>query len=246
MGASERLTGLAAIPLLATLFYYALPGRWQASLIIQFVPQILAYGCLILWARRNQEIAPRLGLNPRQGAEGARLGLVVGLGLGALNTVIILWVMPSLGGNARRITQSGNFPSWSPDGTELLFTSGPWFGPKLYRVSAAGGEPREIPLTFPGDTPGHLLYPHFSSDGRWIVLSSPTDVFVVRAEGGTTIAIARGQAPLWGVESRSIIYSNGEFGQNQSLWRVPFDVNTGATGTPHPLTQSRGSDRESA
>ena len=154
-----------------------------------------------------------------------------------------IWVMPSLGGNARRITQSGNFPSWSPDGTELLFTSGPWFGPKLYRVSAAGGEPREIPLTFPGDTPGHLLYPHFSSDGRWIVLSSPTDVFVVRAEGGAATAIARGQAPLWGVESRSIIYSNGEFGQNQSLWRVPFDVNTGATGTPHPLTQSRGSDR---
>jgi membrane protease YdiL (CAAX protease family) len=97
MGASERLTGLAAIPLLATLFYYALPGRWQASLIIQFVPQVLAYGCLILWARRNQEIAPRLGLKPRQGADGARLGLVVGLGLGALNTVIILWVMPSLG-----------------------------------------------------------------------------------------------------------------------------------------------------
>ena len=147
-----------------------------------------------------------------------------------------------LGGNARRIAQSGNFPSWSPDGTELLFTSGPWFGPKLYRVSAAGAEPREIPLTFPGDTPGHLLYPHFSSDGRWIVLSSPTDVFVVRTDGGTPTAIARGQAPVWGVESRSIIYSNGEFGQNLSLWRVPFDVNTGTTGTPQPLTQSRGSE----
>jgi Tol biopolymer transport system component len=64
----------------------------------------------------------------------------------------------------------------------------------------------------------------------------------VLAEGGTLTAIARGQAPLWGAESRSIIYSNGEFGQNQSLWRVPFDVNTGATGTPQALTQSRVSD----
>jgi serine/threonine protein kinase len=153
-----------------------------------------------------------------------------------------VWVMPALGGNARRIAQSGNFPSWSPDGTELLFTSGPWFGPKLYRVSAGGGEPKEIPLTFPGDMPGHLLYPRFSPDGRWIALSSPADVFVVRAEGGAATAIARGQAPLWGAESRSIVYSTGEFGQTQSLWRIPFDPNTGTPGTPQPLTQSRGSD----
>ena len=153
-----------------------------------------------------------------------------------------VWVMSALGGNARRIARAGNFPSWSPDGTELLFTSGPWFGPKLYRVSAGGGEPREIPLTFPGDTPGHLLDSQLSSDGQWIVISSPTDVFVVRAEGGAATAIARGQAALWGAESRSIIYSNGEFGQNHSLWRIPFDVDTGTTGTPQPLTQSRGSE----
>ena len=114
MGASERLTGLAAVPILATLLYYALPSRWQASLIVQFFPQVLAYGCLILWARQNQEIMPRLGLKSRQTAEGARLGLVVGLGLGMLNTVIILWVMPALDIDIDFLKQTphARAPSW--------------------------------------------------------------------------------------------------------------------------------------
>jgi membrane protease YdiL (CAAX protease family) len=96
-GAAERLAGIAAIPPLATLLYYALPGRWQASLFAQFLPQVLAYGCLVLWTWRNQDIMSRLGLDRRRLAEGARLGLAVGLCLGALNSSIILWVVPGLG-----------------------------------------------------------------------------------------------------------------------------------------------------
>jgi len=111
---SERLTGLAAIPLLAILVYYALPYRWQTSLIAQFLPQVLAYGCLILWARQNQETVTRLGLKPTELAEGARLGLAVGLGLGALNTGIILWVMPALGIDIDFLTQTphARAPRW--------------------------------------------------------------------------------------------------------------------------------------
>ena len=37
-----------------------------------------------------------------------------------------IWVMPALGGSARRIAQKGNFPSWSPDGSRILYISGPW------------------------------------------------------------------------------------------------------------------------
>ena len=159
-----------------------------------------------------------------------------------------IWVMPALGGNARRVAVSGNFPSWSPDGTELIFTSGPWFGVRLYRVSASGGEPREVKVQFsPGVNPAHLLYPRISSDGHWIVFSSPTDVYVVSAQGGPVRAIARGQAPCWGVGSRSIIYSNGEAGTNQSLWRIAFDPDTGTTREPaRPLTIGRGADLQAA
>jgi eukaryotic-like serine/threonine-protein kinase len=159
-----------------------------------------------------------------------------------------VWVMPALGGNGRRVARSGNFPSWSPDGTEIVFTSGPWFGPKLHRVSALGGTPRDVRVQFAaGVTPAHLLYPRFSSDGQWIVFGSPTDVYVVSANGGPVKAIARGQAPLWGVDSRSIIYSNGEVGTNLSLWSIAFDTATGAIAGPaQPLTVGRGADLQAA
>ena len=155
-----------------------------------------------------------------------------------------VWVMPALGGNARRVAVAGNFPSWSPDGTDLLYTSGPWFGQKLYRVSALGGEPREVRLQFgPGVTPGHLLYPRFSTDRRWIAFSSSTDVYVVSADGGAVTPVARGQAPVWGPGSRSIIYSNGEAGTNDSLWHIDFDLTMGKTsGDARPLTIGRGHD----
>ena len=157
-----------------------------------------------------------------------------------------IWVLPALGGNARRVATSGNFPSWYPNGTDLVYTSGPWFGPRLYRVSAAGGTPQEIKLEFPqGVSPPHLLYPRVSADGRWIVLSSPTDLYVVSASGGVARTVARGLAPVWDSDSRSIIYSNDEAGANQSLWSVAFDPETGNTvGPPRPVTLGRGADMQ--
>jgi Tol biopolymer transport system component/predicted Ser/Thr protein kinase len=155
-----------------------------------------------------------------------------------------IWVMPALGGNARRVAVSGNFPSWSPDGTELVFVSGPWFAPRLYRVSADGGERREVVLEFASSIrPGNLVYPRFSSDKRWIVFSSASDVYVVSANGGPVAAIARGQGAVWGPDSRSIIYSNGEAGTNRSLWSIAFDTAAGkAIGRQRPLTIGRGAD----
>src|SRR4030095_14931651 len=56
-----------------------------------------------------------------------------------------IWVMPALGGSARRIAESGNFPSWSPDGSTIVYTRGTsWFQPKMRRVSAHAGRARGI------------------------------------------------------------------------------------------------------
>jgi TolB protein len=156
--------------------------------------------------------------------------------------------MPALGGPARRVAVAGNFPSWSPDGTEILFASGPWFGMKLYRINALGGDAREVPLQFSGGSnPAHLLYPRLSANGQWIVLSSAEDVFLVSAKGGMVTSIARGQAPDWGPESRSIVYSNGDAGNNHSLWQIGFDAVAGQTsGDARPVTVGRGADLRAA
>jgi hypothetical protein len=155
-GASERLAGLAAIPPLATLLYYALPATWQTSLFAQFCPQLLAYGCLILWAGRNQERASRLGLTSHRLIERARLGLAVGLGLGALNTGVILWVVPGLGIDIDFLKQT---PHARAPGFFML----PWG----IMAIAVGVE-----LNFRGFLLGRLLAcfqcsPHAPSRGSW-------------------------------------------------------------------------------
>jgi dipeptidyl aminopeptidase/acylaminoacyl peptidase len=45
-----------------------------------------------------------------------------------------IWVMPALGGSPRRIVESGTFPSWSPDGSAIIYSSGPWHGQRIYRA----------------------------------------------------------------------------------------------------------------
>jgi eukaryotic-like serine/threonine-protein kinase len=161
-----------------------------------------------------------------------------------------IWVMPALGGSARRIAESGNFPSWSPDGSTIIYTRGTsWFQPKMRRVSAQGGEPQDIPITFAAGEPPQpfWLYPSYSSDKRWIAFEAGTYIFVVNAEGGEAKRIVKGKRPVWSADSQAIIYSNTESGKNLSLWRVPFSFTEGVvSGSAEPLTVGRGRDIQSA
>ena len=159
-----------------------------------------------------------------------------------------IWVMPALGGSARRIAAAGNFPSWSPDGSHILYASGPWFGGKLRRVPASGGTPQDVALTFAnGFTPPHLAYPSYSADGQWILFATPEEIAIAKAGGGDATIVARGQTPAWGAESRTVIYSNGEVGKNLSLFATPFDTASGRlSGPPRALTIGRGADQQPA
>lgn len=95
--ADERGAILAVVPITATLAYYALPDRLQSQPLLQFIPQIIAYLALAFWTSLNTRISPRLGLTYALLRPGLKLGLLTGLILGSLNTVIILKVFPSLG-----------------------------------------------------------------------------------------------------------------------------------------------------
>jgi membrane protease YdiL (CAAX protease family) len=95
----EQWTGLALIPVLVTSAYYALPSGLQRYPAVQFLPQILAYLSLGLWARNNDAILRRLGLTSSQFPHGLRWGLPVGIMLGAVNSTVILYIVPWLGGD---------------------------------------------------------------------------------------------------------------------------------------------------
>ncbi|MEO8435365.1 MAG: protein kinase [Pyrinomonadaceae bacterium] len=154
-----------------------------------------------------------------------------------------IWVMPAFGGSPRRIVESGTFPSWSSDGSSIIYSSGPWHGQKIYRVPSIGGNPEEIPIKSQGAP--YLAYPSYSPDRRWIAFEANNTVFIVSSKGGEPQKIVKGKHPVWGADSGAIFYSNVEAGKNYSLWQLPFSSAEGkASGNPSPLTVGRGYDSQ--
>ncbi len=115
------------------------------------------------------------------------------------------------GGTARRLTRTRGVessPTWSPDGRELIYSSDDGGSPQLYRIGAGGGGGRMISSGF-----GYCTDPSWSPDGKKVA-------FTVRSGGGFSVAVmdlagggarivASGQNPVWGRNSRHLIYSAG-------------------------------------
>ncbi|WP_447973344.1 CPBP family glutamic-type intramembrane protease [Nitrospira sp. Kam-Ns4a] len=97
---------MAWLPVAATGSFYVLPADLQGVLVIQFLPQVLAYLGLALWAARNRGVAAHLGLGLALLGQGLRWGLPTGLALGCLNTAVILWIVPALGGDIQFLRET--------------------------------------------------------------------------------------------------------------------------------------------
>jgi serine/threonine protein kinase len=159
-----------------------------------------------------------------------------------------IWVMPALGGSPRRIAQSGNFPSWSSDGSSLVFMGGGAFKKKVFRVPASGGQAQELAIRPPKGVAAYrfMLYPTLSPDGKWILFQAEEfRVHVVSSSGGEAKLLCRGRRPVWAPDGRSVVCSNADPGKNLSLWRIPFSPTRGvADGSAEPVTVGRGVDTQ--
>jgi hypothetical protein len=118
--AKERGAALALFPAATTLAFYAIPASLQEQTVIQFVPQIVAYIALGLWAMRNRPFVSLLGLGKGNLSNGLRWGLLTGLLLSCLNTLVILTVYPHLGYDI-------SFLKTTPHGRLPLLIMVPWF-----------------------------------------------------------------------------------------------------------------------
>ena len=121
-----------------------------------------------------------------------------------------LYVVGSNGGGAHRLTHTAaveSSPSWAPDGGEIVYSSDERGGPQLFRISSGGGSGRFIPTGY-----GYCTEPSWSPDGKKIaftVRQGGFSVAVLDLASGAVRIVAEGEDPVWGADSRHIIYSNG-------------------------------------
>lgn len=122
-----------------------------------------------------------------------------------------IYVVGLNGDSPRRLTRSRGVessPTWSPSGSEIIYSSDEKGGPQLYRISSQGGAGRSLSTGF-----GYNTQPNWSADGKKIafnVRSGGFQVAILDLETGSThVAVTDGGTPVWGPDSRHIIFSRG-------------------------------------
>ena len=122
-----------------------------------------------------------------------------------------LYVTGSGGGGARRLTHtsgSESSPTWSADGGEIIYSSDDRGGSQLYRISASGGSGRPVPTGR-----SNCTEPNWSPDGKLVAFNTRGgggfEVAVTDLAAGGTRSLGEGNDPVWGADSRHLIFANG-------------------------------------
>ena len=180
-----------------------------------------------------------------------------------------IWIIPSAGGSARRLTKSGSQPAWSPDSTRLAFRNEDVFSLSandffnntracVSMVSVAGGEPEAI--TKPGRPEGRHTSPSWSPDGSRVLFSVQTggagELWTVQPGRSqpTRLAALKGNvyiAPIYNPTGDSLFYGAMARTHDFGIWQLhltsgglraagePVEIAHIGTSIPRDLALSR-------
>jgi serine/threonine protein kinase len=179
-----------------------------------------------------------------------------------------VYVVSALGGVARRISQHGRRPRFSPDGNWIAYTvpgRSPTNSP-LYIIPSTGGEPKrlapEIVTSVAAWAPDskHLLVNGYKGaavydcwivpiDGGPVIKAEVTPVFQRQAMAATTTSRRDMTSWLlhgWIPGSSEALFSAWR-GDVSNLWRVPFSLKTWqVTGDPRQVTFGAGGQQSAS
>jgi Tol biopolymer transport system component len=158
-----------------------------------------------------------------------------------------IFVMGRTGEAVRRVTREGFNPSWSPDGTHLVYSTESeglnplnWEGrSSIWVADVATGEARQL-------VESDGVVPKWSPNGERITFVSrmgdliQMDIVTVPAEGGERVPVTIDKAtdwgPAWSPDGRYIYFASDRSG-SMNLWRIAIDQESGEPrGEPEPLT----------
>ena len=171
-----------------------------------------------------------------------------------------IYVIPTLGGEARLIAPGGREPRYSPDGNWIAYWTGQElnFGSRLYVMPAGGGPARQLQTGFPivrsliwAADGRHLIFHAYYHD-QWDWYVTPMDGGTARATGALPLLASyrleryfAGQTllmpSLW--DSHNDVIFSARVGDSTGLWRIGLDPDSGRVhGSPERLTLGSGED----
>ncbi len=166
--------------------------------------------------------------------------------------------VPSLGGPARKLSDFGSYPVWSPDGNTIAFQSSgigtmsatdTYFlvNSNIWTVPAAGGVPSQI--TSPANLPGSQHFPSWNPNGheiRFVNCTSPgCAMWEVDPSGGAPRKLFDSPPGGFGratfsADRKALYYIQSNVNGDIRLQRLPLDPVTAKPNGP-PVTLYRPS-----
>lgn len=125
---------------------------------------------------------------------------------GDADELLDIFVMDAEGQNQVNLTGGlpgdNTFGDWSPDGSQIVFTS---YYQKQYHVYVVHSDGSQLLRLARGDEPA------WSPDGTKIAFDRKTskyfDIYVMNADGSSQTRLARGAAPSWSPNGKSIVFT---------------------------------------
>lgn len=157
-----------------------------------------------------------------------------------------IYVMEETGENARRISDAGFHPSWSPDGKKVVVSDK---AAAIHTVHAVPNSALSVIDVATGnkqriETGGDAIMPSWSPNGEriafWFVADGKLpEIATIPAAGGEPVVVASDEAsdwnPVWSPDGKYLYFASDRSG-NMSFWRVAIDEKTGAQqGAPESV-----------